>query len=69
MTSKDKSKGQKSSLSRWGIAALPTGMLAGGLIGAAFGNPLIGIMIGMGVGVGVAVSLLAANFVIRSLNW
>lgn len=69
MTSSDKSKGQKSSLSRWGIAALPTGLLAGGFIGAAFGNALIGLLIGMGIGVGVAVLLLAANFVFRPSNW
>jgi hypothetical protein len=45
---------------RWGIAALPAGLIAGFVIGIFFGNATIGVAIGAALGFGAATSLFAA---------
>ena len=48
------------SWSRWGMAALPAGLLAGLVAGIFFGNAAIGVAIGAALGFGAAASLFAA---------
>jgi uncharacterized membrane protein len=57
---------KKRNLSRWGIAAVPLGLLLGLVVGISFGNAAIGVAIGAALGFGAAVSLLAAVVVFRS---
>lgn len=53
-------------LSRWGIAALPLGVLLGFVVGLSLGNVVIGVAIGAALGFGGAAALLAAVVVFRS---
>jgi len=46
--------------SRWGITALPAGLIAGFIVGIFFGNAAIGVAIGAALGFGAAASLFAA---------
>jgi hypothetical protein len=45
---------------RWGIAALPMGLILGVVAGLYFGNVAIGVAIGAALGFGGAASLFAA---------
>jgi len=53
-------------LSRWGMAALPLGLIVGFIVGLSFGNVAIGVAIGAALGFGGAALLLAAVIVFRS---
>jgi hypothetical protein len=59
---------KKGNLSRWGIAALPLGLLLGFIIGIALGNAVVGVAIGAALGFAAAASLLAAVVVFRSTD-
>lgn len=55
-------------LSRWGIGALPLGLLLGFIVGILLGNAVIGVAIGAALGFGGAAALLAAVVVFRSTD-
>jgi hypothetical protein len=61
---------QGTTISRWGVAALPlsvfVGVVLGAGVGAAVANIGIGVAIGAGFGVGIGVAVTVAIFVFRS---
>lgn len=57
---------KRRNLSRWGIAALPLGLVLGLILGLVFGDAVVGVLIGAALGFGGAASLLAAVVVFRS---
>jgi len=66
LTDSDYNAIKKRTLSRWGLAAVPLGILLGLVVGISFGNAIIGVAIGTALGFGAAVSLLAAVVVFCS---
>jgi len=66
LATSDYSAAKLKSLSRWGIAALPLGLLAGLIVGMSFGNVAVGVAIGAALGFCGAALLLAAAVVFRS---
>jgi hypothetical protein len=51
---------------RWGVIAVPLGLLLGLIMGVYLGNAAIGIAIGAAVGFGAAAALFAASVAFRS---
>ena len=66
MTPTDSKLAKIRNLSRWGIAALPLGLILGLIVGISFGNAAVGVAIGAALGFGGAALLLAAVVVFRS---
>lgn len=65
--------GARPAFPRWGLAALPVGVLSGTvggvLLGAWLGDALIGAAIGAALGVGTGLAVLAAAVVIASAHF
>jgi hypothetical protein len=65
--------GARPAFPRWGLVALPVGVLSGtaggGLLGAWLGDALIGAAIGAALGIGTGLALLAAAVVVASARF